>query len=337
MSQFEQKELRDRIRNEYRILNSHELDLALQSEGVEFTIEFKLKDYESNPNKVQSTRFTELGYARQFELVIAETLDKLAQSIFELSFKVNDMIAEWILEKLPNIKKTKDGHISFTQKVYLFNKCKCILPSLLPSFFQKNQDIYKCFSKLYENMTECRHSIVHRSDFEAHEDGSLEFGETDPMVLSKTELKAYVSFTVLLVKFLLDEVPLEKRTHCLNILNSDLDVLKEYHDVLPILNKTEYRLIAVRAIAHEKNEGPLQSPLNISIPIDFIETLLEKQSVVGSLSNMRYILHVVAEDEDTKLEWKIPQQSIQGDKLIILDKSDPNWSKFLSIRDRTHT
>ena len=328
MSQYDPKDLNERVNYEYAALEFVRHNLFAQSEGLDFTLEFKLKDYKSNPEKVRSTIILEPVVARFSQEAVNEALTKVAPLIFTSSFKVNDMIAEWILEELPNIQKIiKHGrHISFNQKVEHFTNGK--LPSPLPLLFQEIPHLEKCFGNLYKEMEDFRHSITHRSDFVANKDGSLMFTppKAPPNKLSRDELAAYVSFTCLLVKLLLNKVHRGEKAHLRNILNRDLHVLQKYHkEQLPQEQKS--RLIAVRVIAHAKEQGPLPSPLNISIPIDFIETLLKNQSIKG-LNNV-YILFVVAEDKDTKLEWKIPQQSIKGDKLIILDKSDADWSKFL--------
>ncbi len=326
MIQYDQDDLRDRVHYERTALDFVRNNLDPRTEGVDRTYEFKSKDYKSDPNSVTRDAKFEPAIVKINQLDVNEALNELLPLIFTCSFKVNDMIAEWILEKLPCIQK--DTRITFTEKKAKFKKHK--LPSPLPPLFQENPYLEKCFSRLYIEMIPSRHEITHNSGFELHKNG-LSFDRTNPKVLSKPELNSYVSFTCLLLKFLLDEVPPKERTQRLNMLNRDLLVLQKYHgETIP--KERRGQLIAVSVIAHEK-ERPLPSPLNIPIPIDFIrETFLDKGCGSGGRPDVLHILIVIAEDGTTRLEWEIPEEYIPRDKFTIFGGSDPKWLKFRSMK-----
>jgi hypothetical protein len=258
------------------------------------------------------------------EQEVREALIHFVPLSFACAFKVNDMIAEWILGT--QHKKIPHG---FQEKADLYEKIQDELQD--PPLFENNQHVRQCFWKLYELIRECRNSVTHRYDFEMLADGALKFTseKCNCWILSFADLGAYTRFTCLLADFLLDSVPAERRALAGSVLNNDLLELQKYHVVdLPSIKNA--RLVEVVIIAHDESDGPIQSPAKFTIPLVALWNRLRKNFSFDGKVDVLPLLKVTAEDEDERLVWTIPPELVPED-VMVLDRSNSQWSRFLGI------
>lgn len=314
--------LRERIEYELFTLNFVRNHLYRQDEGADGHWSFNLRDVVANPISFM-VKETIWMFAKFGEQDVREALINFVPLSFACAFKVNDMIAEWILgtkkEKVP---------IGFKDKADLYQKLKVKLTE--PLFFEDNQHVKQCFWKLYELIRECRNSVTHRYDFELLADGSLRFTseKCNLWTLSFQDLGSYIRFTCLLADFLLDSVPVERRALAESVLNNDLSRLQKYHAV-DLSTAKPARLVDVAINAHEQSDGPLQSPAKFKIPLVPIWNRLRKDLSFDGKVDVLQLLKVTAQDEDERLVWTIPPELVPED-FIELDRSNPQWSRFLS-------
>lgn len=315
------KELRERIEYELFTLNFVRHRLYRQHEGAEDFWSLKLKDLQANPDSFLLS-VTLPAILNPCEEDVREALMQFVPLSFACAFKVNDMIAEWILGT-QNI----DVPWGFKAKVKLYQDVKGVLNH--PQLFHNNPHLELCFWELYSSMSDLRHSVTHRCDFELLPGGALKFTPvgSNPIVMAVSDLASYIRFSCLLVDFLFDDVPRERRSHSEAIFNRDLLQLQNYHKInLP--NFRTSRLVEVVIIAHEQSDGSLPSPTRFSIPLVPVWNRLKKDFSPGGQLVVLPLLHVTAEDDNERLVWIIPPEHVP-EHVIVLDLSDPEWSRFI--------
>jgi hypothetical protein len=317
------QKLRERIEYELFTLNFVRNHLYRQYEGAEDFWSIRLNDLQSNPDSFMLNVIIQ-SFVNSCEEDVREALIHFVPLSFACAFKVNDMVAEWILG-------TQNKKIPFglKDKINLYKEEKGKLTE--PPFFEDNQHVKQCFWKLYELIRECRNSVTYRYDFELLADGALKFAseKCNFWTLSFADLGSYTRFTCLLVDFLLDGVPAERRVHAEGIFNRDLLELKKYHEAdLPSFSPT--RLVEVVIIAHEQSDGPFPSPTKFTIPMAQVWNRLTRNFSPDGSTVVLPLLKLTAEDEEERLIWAIPPELVPND-VIELDRSNPQWARFLRI------
>ena len=315
--------LRERIEHELFTLNFVRNHLYRQDEGADGHWSFNLRDVVANPTSFM-VRASHSIIDKTFEQEVREALTHFVPLSFACAFKVNDMIAEWIL----GTQKEKVPH-GFKDKIDRYRKPKEKLTE--PPFFEDNQNVKQCFWKLYELIRECRNSVTHRYDFELLADGSLKFTseKCNFWTLSFQDLGSYIRFTCLLADFLLDSVPVERRALAESVLNNDLSRLQKYHAV-DLSTAKPARLVDVVINAHEQSDDPLQSPAKFNIPLVPIWNRLRKDLSFDGKVDVLPLLKVTAADQKERLVWTIPPELVPED-VMVLDRSNPQWSRFLRL------
>lgn len=315
--------LRERIEYELFTLNFVRNHLYHQDETADRYWSFNLREVVANPTSFMVEETTWI-FAKFGEQDVRESLINFVPLSFACTFKVNDMVAEWILGT-----QNKKMPFGLKDKMNLYEEEKGRLTE--PPFFEDNQHVKQCFWKLYELIRECRNSVTHRYDFELLADGALKFTseKCNFWTLSFQDLGSYVRFTCLLADFLLDSVPAERRAYAESVLNNDLSRLQKYHAVDLSIAKPA-RLVYVVIIAHDLSDGPLQSSARFNIPLVPIWNRLRQDLSFDGKVDVLPLLKVTAEDEDERLVWTIPPELVPDD-VIELDRLNRQWSRFLRV------
>jgi hypothetical protein len=317
------QDLRERIEYELFTLNFVRNHLYQQDESADSYWSFNLREVVANPTSFM-VRASHSIIDKTFEQEVREALTHFVPLSFACAFKVNDMVAEWILG-------TQNKKIPFglKDKMNLYEDEKGKLTE--PPFFEDNQNVKQCFWKLYELIRECRNSVTHRYDFELLADGALKFTseKCNCWTLSFVDLGAYTRFTCLLAAFLLDSVPAERRAYAESVFNNDLSRLQKYHAV-DLSTAKPARLVDVVIMAHELSDGLLQPSARFNIPLVPIWNRLRKDLSFDGKVDVLPLLKVTAEDENERLVWTIPPELVPDD-VIELDRLNRQWSRFLRV------
>ncbi len=121
---------------------------------------------------------------------------------FAASYKLLDMIFEWILEENKRLRKLQDVPWSFTEKIEKVTT----LPLVYPPTLESQPWAKDYLLALYKNLLRFRHEIVHRNKFLISDDRLIveviEEGRVYRLDLSKEKLSALVKTTVMAAKVL---------------------------------------------------------------------------------------------------------------------------------------
>ena len=95
---------------------------------------------------------------------IEKAIRNISPLIFASTYKCLDLFIEWFLEI--NGQNPPGSRWTFNKKTDRITTLISQGPSALPQIFATDTDVLECLSNLYIELEECRHSIVHNSDFE---------------------------------------------------------------------------------------------------------------------------------------------------------------------------
>lgn len=258
MIMFNTTELVDKLGYEKWVINESLLTVK-QANGIvsDRTIQFKIDGLINHSFMIKDS----MGSNKSVSI-----LEKLSPLIFVTSYKILDMIFEWIL-------KENCGSVpwQFAQKINLYNELKQNSNLRLPELIQDEQELLDILFLLYEQLTVYRNQIIHGSWGSIINNGDLSFSFTKSDVLYEKEIsfKENLNFAeaVTLIanelttpslnsplvltttKYLLDKIP--------NLHSGTLfDVHKPFH------YKVEYEVNEIEIVDVQKINDHLQHQSN---------------------------------------------------------------------------
>lgn len=131
-----------------------------------------------------------------------EVMNKIMPLTFTASYKILDMIFEWILEENREAGKIEGIPWQFLEKI------KKIQNSLLsyPPLFQSKPYIRDYLFALYSSLLKFRNEVVHKNNFSVLDNklkiDTIEDGQSYTLVLDRGELSALIKTTVAAVNLL---------------------------------------------------------------------------------------------------------------------------------------
>ena len=176
----------------------------------------------------------------------ATIINAMMPFTFMASFKILDMIFEWLL---------KENRITFKKKVELLNKESNLQ---LPPLFESKPYLYTYVKALFCQLLPYRHEVVHKNSFYVSENiltlSSSEQGIS--LTLSSTQVACLVRFVRLLVRALLGDIIIDR--------NKDM-LLRYYLDILGPVHGLDIFNQQVPLLVHVKLTAPRQGA---AFPVD---------------------------------------------------------------------
>jgi len=127
-----------------------------------------------------------------------KVIDAMNPLTFTVSYKILDMIFEWILEENPLNENVKKVPWKFLEKIELISKKNNQLS--YPPIFQSNPYIKDYLFALYSNLLKFRNEVVHKHNFSVSDNKLIVEttvdGKNYRLVLDRTELGAFVRTVV---------------------------------------------------------------------------------------------------------------------------------------------
>jgi hypothetical protein len=168
-------------------------------------------------------------------------IDAMAPLTFTASYKMLDMIFEWILEE-----NHRSGNISevpwrFSEKLKLLkNRSKLQLPPL----FISQQYLLVYSEALFQNLLQFRNAIVHDNSFSVSRDTlTLSSSKSGSLSLNRLQIGCLVRFVIALVRALAGVIVVD--TYAGNLLRYHLDALAIAHG-LAIFNQQKPLLVHIK-------------------------------------------------------------------------------------------
>lgn len=303
-----------------------------------FDYELWLLDFISNEKmfygnpKVDTVYFRDVGSLSNRDIPLSASFklcDDVAENLlkeiipltFVSSFKILDMIFEWILEM--NNQTPNSYHWTFEAKIKRIEYLDAQLT--YPPFFEFNKDIKDHLFKLYKNLKEFRNEVVHNYNFtvtNVNTNPILQITSNNKtLVINKDQMKYFVAIIVCIAKILIDQIKFGKNEiihykyyldQIQNLHKSDLFKLKK-----PIL------LNVIWILDSQKNES--------NVNLDLIQKSLQKYKDYDE-REIDFNLWVVSVEEGNIIKaWNFFASDINQFEISNLDL-DNYKTKLISIK-----
>ena len=239
---------------------------------------------------------------------VMKIVDAMTPLTFTASYKILDMIFEWILQENRNDKRIMQAPWRFSEKIETIRKGKTQLVS--PPVFQSQRYVEEYLFALYANLLKFRNEIVHKHRFsvsgsklriDAFEEGQSYMIELDP-----EELGAFVRIVVASANMLLGDLSFGLREDSLFKWNLDridkLHLLARFGQRKPLLVDVTLKV---------KEQGGL-----FAADLGFARGTLSR---IYPDSDVQFNLKIVGLVKDQpSIGWLFPVNSIPRDDVLEL-------------------
>jgi hypothetical protein len=167
-----------------------------------------------------------------------EVINAMRPLTFVASYKILDMIFEWILEENRDAGTIKRVPWRFSEKIEMFSKLQLDFPPILQSEPYIKDYLFAVYSKLLK----FRNEVVHKNNFSVVGDKftveTIENGHFSILELGPKELWALVKITIVVANLLIGDSAFDPQTdrllkYCLDRL-SKIHGLSEFKQPMPI-------------------------------------------------------------------------------------------------------
>ncbi|KUK17026.1 hypothetical protein [Thermococcus sibiricus] len=181
---------------------------------------------------------------------VMKVLDTLMPLTFTASYKILDMIFEWILEENKKVGNIRKVPWKFRKKIKVISNSQLEYPPL----FQSNQYIREYLFALYSNLLEFRNEIVHRNNFSVSDNKLQIKTNENSLEIAREELGALVRTVVAVAKMFAGILPFGKREDCL--LKYHLDRIGELHGLNEFKQTKPLLIDVILKVPEEKGIFP---------------------------------------------------------------------------------
>ncbi|MFZ5523935.1 MAG: hypothetical protein ACOY9D_07650 [Pseudomonadota bacterium] len=199
-------------------------------------------------------------------------LDRLRPLAFSAAFKLQDMIAEWIL------RANGVSDWQFTKKLEGYDRLRAAKSLVEPEFFAARVVLARAFWELYRFLNPFRGSVVHSGGVTLEPDGTISIvRDKCALRFTPTQQGSYMRAMCLISKFMGGQV--HANSFLENLIEADLVELQQYHlqAGLAVRNARIAALVVHVPATHVTTTTPL------TVEIDFaqLRRTMEKTYPVG--------------------------------------------------------
>ena len=254
---------------------------------------------------------------------VQSALSRLRPLIFSAAFKIQDMIAEWIL----HANGSKAWQFKAKQQAYDALQKAGTLSE--PDVFQTWPDLSRAFWALYKTLTPLRSTIVHASGFTVQPGGTLEiYHYTACVRLTHDQQASYCRAICLLAKQLLLNVPFAGIAGVL--------VENDFSTMLPIHKQGgfTFRPLRIEALHVAVPPEQVKSTRPFEMSIDFLELREQTGRAFPTPGGVLACQMIIQVDEGSRiLTWDFPAKLVPTTAQV-LKEGDPLFDRYLTIRPK---
>lgn len=253
---------------------------------------------------------------------VRAALNQIRPLAFGASFKLQDMIVEWILHANGN-KSWR-----FSDKIGAYEELQTAGKLLEPPLFAEHTALSRAFWNLYKRFYRIRNSLIHSGGVVLCANGTVSVTHNSETVnLSPEEQASYMRATCLAAKILGGKV--DDSSFLRELIESDLFLLQKYHEE-PGLVAHEARLEAL-TVHVPPSEVMDREPVVIEIDFDLLRQTMERDDDAGPGGSVYFSTSIIVRDDTRELTWNLPFENLpQGH--VQLTEGDPGYDPFLRIR-----
>lgn len=312
-----QEKLKENIAYELTVINYVRSSLFSQSELPEGSMEVTLGDV-GPTGKLKR----QIGMTARCSISgdsIKKALSRFRPLAFVTTFKIQDMIVEWILEQ------HQFSGWSFKEKKKEYRRLRNENRLVEPELFRNHPQLGRAFWELYSFFEPFRSTIIHSSGVELHTDGSLQISDPKSgrqICLSESEQGAYLRAVNLIAENLAGLKPFDQFYTAL--VKADLALLYPYHRVGGFNSVA----VAKSFVTVNIQENKIESMNPLTVRIDFSEIGELFDETYGSVGHVFFDARVVVETSSIKRIWEIPMDVIRREVMVLMH-GDPQFDCYL--------
>lgn len=251
---------------------------------------------------------------------VRAALSRFRPLAFSASFKLQDMIAEWVLRA----NGVSDWQFSKKLDAYdrLLGAGHLTSPQLLPS----GSPVSSAFWELYRFLVPFRGTVVHSGGVLLQSDGTVSVRKGHQVLhLTPDQQASYMRAMCLLAQILSEQ--LTETAFLRALIESDLSELAPHHGVSGLA--ASYSRLA--ALEVQVPASHIRSP-PVAFDIDFgaLRGVMARTYSVGNTAKLFLSTTLTATIGPQELTWNIPFEFVP-DGVVTIQQGDPQWDRFLSI------
>jgi hypothetical protein len=252
---------------------------------------------------------------------VKKTLQQFIPLVFSTTFKLQDIVVEWILEH-NGIDVRRSWR--FTEKIEEYTELIQDRNATFPAYFITNPDLHTAFFKLYDILSKFRNVITHGNSFTLHGDGSLEIINRDGGRISFTPklLESYVRSCCLTIDcFVNSAKDLLPNTQ---IITSDLAILKPIHNIYTFTEITirQEKVSFKIPLGYNKSLKPYSCCINMDEVWEIVRQRCTETNII-------IFLEVIGITSELIYTWNITPSYVPKSGILNLVEGDTNYDSFL--------
>lgn len=269
------------------------------------------------PDGTPMTRRSGVMTASGCESAVRAALQPLRPLLFGATFKVLDLIVEWLL--LANGVSRVGAHWPMTEKLPQLRKVNHLPPELAGQ-----KPVWDAFVETYAKLIEPRHVVVHREGVRVQANGDIELAtKPSPVVLSDAMQSALTRATSLLGHSFggtcgLDSVALIR-------LESAFSELATLHGVKNLSSRPPRPTVLTIDVPDSRISS--RSPLECAV--DFNEVANTWRYLERDYPTYAVVGELIIRPNGAPAGWSFDPDSLPVGDNVVLREGDPNFDSFL--------
>jgi hypothetical protein len=251
---------------------------------------------------------------------VRAALSRLRPLAFSASFKLQDMVAEWLL------RANGVSDWQFSKKLAAYDKLLGSGSLASPPLLAANSPVSKAFWELYRFLVPFRGTVMHSGGVLVRSDGTVSITkDSRALDFTSTQQASYMRAMCLIGKIL--SAQLSSNAFVKSLIESDLCELAVHHKQ-PGLTVTYSRLASLEVEVPPSHVRA--APVAFEVDFDQLRRTMEKTYGVGNTARIYFCATIRASSGDQHFRWGLPFEAIPSG-IVTLQEGDPQYDGFLTI------
>lgn len=256
------------------------------------------------------------------EGAVRDALARLRPLAFSAAFKIQDMVAEWIL------RANGVSEWRFVRKLAEYDRLKAVGGLSWPDLFVNEPLLARAFWELYRYFEPFRGAIAHSGGLALASDGTLVVVSRDStkLTLTPTEQASYMRAMCVIAKLLSNQVVADP--FLVGLVESDLLQLQTYH-AQPglVVRRARCETLTVQVLP---SHIACEQPRSVGIDFGHLRRTMERVFTVGVDGRLFFSVTIVARMGTRETVWHLPIEAVpQGS--VNLREGDAAYDRFLTV------
>jgi hypothetical protein len=251
---------------------------------------------------------------------VRAALGRFRPLAFSASFKLQDMIVEWIL------RANGATDWRFSRKLAAYDRLVQNGTLTTPALLASSSPVSKAFWELYRFLVPYRGTVVHSGGVTLQTDGTVSISKgATTLTLTPSQQASYMRSMCVIAKIL--SARLSTNAFLEALIESDLSDLALHHKQLG-LQPTYARLASLQV--HVPPAQVRSDPLAFDVDFDQLRNTMDASFTIGTGARVFFSASILAVVGAQQFRWEVPFECIPSGSATI-QHGDAQWDSFLTI------